>query len=184
MHVAQEKIISLKPRKMIRLTNILPSLKWLPLLVIILFSTNIVAQPSLPGRDISVLPTQPIDFGVFYIGGAGTIEVDYQGNVNVTGGVVSLNTASVTPAIFEIKLCQGRRITIGYDYSVMINGSNGGDVELVIGPTDKGISGAEFPSGNDCNFITVLRVGGKLIVPANAIPGVYIGSFSVLFTQE
>lgn len=167
-----------------RLTNILPLLKWFSFFVMILFSIKIVAQPSLPVRNITVFPTQPIDFGVFYIAGAGTIEVDYQGNVNVTGGVVSLNTASVTPAIFEIKLCQGRKIAIQYDYSVMINGSNGGTVELIVGPTDRGVSGDEFPSNNDCNFITTMRVGGKLIIPANAIPGVYIGNFSILFTQE
>lgn len=150
----------------------------------LLFITAIIAQPSLPDRNITALPTQPIDFGVFYVAGAGTIEVDYQGNINVTGGVVSLNTATVTPAIFEIKLCQGRKIAITYDYSVMINGSNGGEIELVVGPTDRGISGAEFFSSNDCNFITVLRVGGKLIIPANTIPGIYSGSFPLVFTQE
>ncbi|MGK0413689.1 MAG: hypothetical protein ACJA1B_001897 [Polaribacter sp.] len=167
-----------------RLTNILNLLKWLQFSVFLLFISYIVAQPGLPSRNITVLPTQPIDFGVFYVASAGTIEVDYQGNVNVTGGVVSLNTATVTPAIFEIKLCQGRKVAITYDYSVMINGSNGGDIELVVGPTDHGISGSEFPTDNNCNFITALRVGGKLIVSANAIPGLYIGGFSMIFAQE
>lgn len=167
-----------------RLRNILPLLKLLQFSMFLLVVSTIIAQPGLPSRNITVLPTQPIDFGVFYVAGAGTIEVDYQGNINVTGGVVSLNTATVTPAIFEIKLCQGRKVAITYDYSVMIKGSNGGNIELVVGPTDRGISGSEFPTDNDCNFITVLRVGGKLIIPANAIPGVYVGNFPMIFTQE
>lgn len=159
-------------------------LKLVQLVAVFLFISALSAQPALPERGITVLPTQAIDFGIFYVNGAGTIEVDYQGNVTVSGGVISLNTTSVTPAIFEIKLCQGRTITIDYDYSVMINGSNGGQLELVIGPTERGVSGDEFPSENDCNFITVLRVGGKLLVPSNAVPGIYTGSFPMTFTQE
>lgn len=151
---------------------------------VFVFINPIAAQPGLPPRQITVLPTQPIDFGIFCVLGAGTIEVDYQGNVNVTGGVISLNTSSVTPAIFEIKLCQGRTVRMVYDYSVMLDGSNGGQLELIIGPTERGISGDEFPVNSDCNFITILRVGGKLDVPANAVPGVYIGSFPITFTQN
>ncbi len=159
------------------------------LLQLVLFSTvflflnSIIAQPALPSRQITVLPTQPIDFGVFVVNGGGTIEVGYQGDVN-TAGVISINTISVTPAIFEIKLCQGRKITIDYDYSVMLTGSNGGELELIIGPTERGTDGAEFEVDNNCDFITRLRVGGRLVVPANAIPGVYIGSFPITFTQQ
>lgn len=151
---------------------------------VFLFMNTAIAQPSLPSRVITVLPTQPLEFGVFFVRSAGTIEVDYQGNVTTTGGVFSLNTGTITPAIFEIKLCQGRKITLDYDYSVMLHGTNGGDLELVIGPTEKGSNGAEFDVDTNCNFITTLRVGGKLIVPANAVPGVYLGSFPVTFTQK
>jgi hypothetical protein len=149
-----------------------------------LFINSGFTQPALPQRQITVLPTQPIDFGTFSVTQAGTITVDYLGNVTTTGGVFSIDEASVTPAIFEIKLCQGRTITIDYDYSVQLAGSLGGMLELVIGPTEHGADGAEFPVNNDCNFITVIRVGGTLNVPANPIPGVYIGSFPMTFTQE
>lgn len=152
--------------------------------VVFLFSGPALAQPSLPQRQLTALPTQPIDFGTFYVNGAGTIEVTYDGTVTTTGGVVSINTTTVTPAIFEIKLCQGRTVTIDYENAVFINGSNGGSLELLIGPTEKGPSGAEFPVNSNCNFITVLRVGGKLIVPANAVRGVYLGSFPMTFTQR
>lgn len=149
-----------------------------------LFINTGFAQPVLPQRQITVLPTQPIDFGTFSVTGEGTITVDYLGNVSVTGGVFSIDETSVTPAIFEIKLCQGRTITIDYDYSVQLTGRNGGQLELVIGPTQYGADGDEFPVNNDCNFITVLRVGGTLTVPANPVSGVYIGSFPMTFTQK
>ena len=151
---------------------------------VFLFITTVAAQPGLPEREITVLPTQAIDFGVFVVSGAGTIEVDYQGTVTVTGGIYSVDDTSVIPAIFEIKLCQGRTVTIDYAYSVMIDGGNGGQLELIIGPTERGISGDEFPVDNNCDFITILRAGGKLIVPANAVPGVYTGSFPINFTQQ
>lgn len=149
-----------------------------------LFILNGVAQPMLPQRSITALPTQPIDFGTFCVTGAGSITVDYAGNVITDGGVVSIDQSSVTPAIFEIKLCQGRTVTIAYDYSVQLTGSNTGNLELVIGSTEYGGDGAEFPVSNDCNFITVLRVGGTLVVPANPVTGFYSGSFPITFTQQ
>lgn len=144
---------------------------------------SISAQPSLPSRSISVMPTQPIEFGVFVLNGGGSIEVTHQGNV-ITNGVISINTMDVTPAIFEVKLCQGRTVTINYATSVMLTGSNGGQLELIIGPTEKGGNDAEFAVDTNCNFTTILRVGGKLIVPINTVPGKYIGSFPVTFTQK
>lgn len=160
-------------------------LKLLLFTAVFLFINTSVAQPGLPQREITVLPTQPIDFGIFYVISDGTITVDYQGTVSTTGGVVSLNTTSVTPAIFEIKLCQGRTVTIDYDLFVFINGSNGGNLKLIIGPTERGISGDEFPVDENCEFITILRVGGTLnVLAANAVPGIYTGSFPMTFTQK
>jgi hypothetical protein len=148
------------------------------------------AQPGLPQREITAIPTQPIDFGTFYVTGAGTIKVDFQGNVTTTGGVVSVNTSSVTPAVFEIKLCQGRTVTLSNVYSVNINGSNGGQLELLIGEAKRDglgdvlTNGSTFAVDTNCTFTTILRAGGTLIVPANAVQGVYIGSFPLTFTQQ
>lgn len=164
--------------------NIYKLLQLILLTAVFLFINSMQAQPSLPSRTITVLPTQPLEFGVFFIRGAGTLEVDFQGNITTTGGIYSLNTIPTTPAVFEIKLCQGRTVTLDYAYSVMLNGSNGGQLELIIGPTEKGVNGAEFAVTTNCDFITTLRVGGKLIVPANAVPGIYIGSFPMTFTQK
>jgi len=141
------------------------------------------AQPGLPQRTITVQPTQAIDFGIFYVLSAGTISVDWQGTVSTTGGVVSLSAATARPAIFDIKLCEGRDITITYDpTTTLTNGVQ--PLTLNIGPTEKGISGATFPVNGDCNFITTLRVGGTLDVPNGSPAGIYSGSFSMTFSQE
>ena len=142
------------------------------------------AQPVLPPRTITVQPTQDIDFGIFYVSSTGTITVNWNGTVSTTGGVVSFSTLTAHPAIFDIKLCQGRTVIITYNPTVILTGNNGGAFTLNVGPTEKGVSGSEFPVNNDCNFITTLRVGGTLDVPVGSPPGTYSGSFSIDFTQE
>jgi hypothetical protein len=89
-------------------------------------------------------------------------------------------------AIFEINLCQGRLVVITYPSETILAGSNGGSVKLLIGPTEKGISGSAFQVNTDCSFITQLRVGGTLIINSNtANPGGdYSGSFSLTFNQQ
>ena len=75
-------------------------------------------------------------------------------------------------------------MTITYDPTIILTGSNGGSFTLNVGPTEKGVSGSEFPVNNDCNFITTIRVGGTLDVPGGSPPGIYTGIFSMTFTQE
>lgn len=170
--------------------NITNFLNLLSSAVFFLFVNTCYAQPGLPQREITVIPTQPIDFGTFYVTGAGTIKVDFQGNVSTTGGVVVVDNSTVTPAIFEIKLCQGRTVTLNNVYSVNINGSNGGQLELLIGEAKRDglgdvlTNGSSFPVDTNCTFTTIVRAGGTLIVPANAVQGVYIGSFPLTFTQQ
>jgi hypothetical protein len=159
-------------------------LKLMLLASILFFCLSVLhAQPDLPQRTITVQPTQTLDFGTFYVISAGTIAVDWQGNVSTTGGVVSLSSVSARPAIFDIKLCQGRNVTITYDPTTNI--TNGAPyLTLNVGPTEKGPSGSTFSVSNDCSFITTLRVGGTLDVPGGSPPGVYNGSFSMTFTQQ
>lgn len=144
---------------------------------------NTYSQPVLPQRTISVLPTQPIDFGTFYVTSAGTITVDWQGNISTTGGVVVVSSVNAKPAIFDVKLCQGRNVTITYSpTSTLTNGAP--TLTLNVGDSEKGPSGSTFPVENNCNFITTLRVGGTLTVAGGSPPGTYNGSFSIDFTQE
>lgn len=146
-----------------------------------------IAQPVLPQRTLSVLPTQSINFGTFYItgGSGGTITVGYDGSVTSTGDILILAMApTAQPAIFEVKLCQGRNVIITFSATTTLTGSNGGTLTLDIGPTERGSNGAFFATNNDCDFITPLRVGGTLHVPGTAIPGNYTGSFEITFNQE
>jgi hypothetical protein len=144
------------------------------------------AQPVLPPRTITVTATQPLYFGTICVNGlGGTVTVGYDGSRTSTGNVILLPTAPTsTPAIFEIKLCQGRNVNISFDAFTMLTGDNGGSLKLEIGPTEKGINGASFSTNSDCNFITPLRVGGTLHILDLAIPGIYTGSFEITFNQE
>ena len=140
------------------------------------------SQPSLPQRTVSATPTQPIDFGIFYVTSAGTITVNWQGIVSTTGGVVVVSSVNARPAIFDIKLCQGRNITLTYNPTTTV--TNGGNsITLTLGDSEKGPSGSTFAVGNNCTFITTLRVGGTLDIPDGTTKGVYTGSFSINFTQ-
>jgi len=145
------------------------------------------AQPVLPQRAISVTPTQGIHFGTFCLTGSsgGTITVGYDGSRNKTGDIaLFMKAPTAHPAIFEIKLCEGRNVIINFDVTTTLSGSNGGSFTLDLGPTEKGINGASFLTNSDCNFITPLRMGGTLHIPGSAIPGTYTGSFAITFNQQ
>lgn len=145
------------------------------------------AQPLLPQRTITVTATQGIHFGTLCRTGisGGTVTVGYDGARTSTGDIELLAIAPTAhPSIFEIKLCQGRNVTITFAATATLTGSNGGTLTLDIGPTEKGISSASFETNNDCNFITPLRVGGTLHIPGTAIPGIYSGNFDITFNQQ
>jgi hypothetical protein len=150
-------------------------------------SISFSQPPSPPQRTLTVTATQALHFGTLCISGAGggTVSVGWDGSRSLTGNILLLASAPVAqPAIFEVKLCQGRNVTITYDASTTLTGSNGGSLALDIGPTEKGLSGDHFSTNSDCNFITLLRVGGTLHVPGNVIPGIYTGSFNITFNQQ
>lgn len=156
--------------------------------VILFISTgSAIAQPALPQRTITVIPTQAIHFGTFCVTGGlgGTVTVGYDGSRSSTGSVTLLSMSPVAqPAVFEIKLCQGRNVIITFSVSTTLTGSNGGILTLDIGPTERGVNGSSFSTNNDCNFITPLRVGGTLHIPGTVPSGIYTGSFDMTFNQE
>jgi hypothetical protein len=159
------------------------------LLLAVVLSLCIVSsycQPPLPERILTVTPTQSIHFGAICVGtSGGTVIVGWDGSRSSPDGVTLLSMAPpAQPAIFEIKLCPGRNVRVSMASSVTLYGSNGGELILDIGPTEKGAIGSFFLTGVDCNFITPLRVGGTLHIPPSPRPGTYTGSFDITFEQE
>jgi hypothetical protein len=146
------------------------------------------SQPTLPPRSITVTATQSIQFGTFLLtgGAGGTVTVGWDGSRTATGSVALLDVSPFSqPAIFEIKLLQGRNVSISFSPTVTLTGSKGGYLNLHIGPTEKGSNGAVFSTDNsNRDFVTSLRVGGTLDVPGGAIPGNYTGTFFITFNQE
>lgn len=144
------------------------------------------SQPPLPERTLTVTPTQSIHFGAICVGSSGgTVIVGWDGSRSSPDGVTLLSMAPpAQPAIFEIKLCPGRNVRVSLAATVTLYGSYGGELTLDIGPTEKGAIGSFFLTGTDCNFITPLRVGGTLHIPAAPRPGTYTGSFDITFEQE
>jgi hypothetical protein len=161
----------------------------LPALFLFVFSSY--SQPGMPSRTVTVHSTQAINFGSFCLvnngSSGGTVTVDWQGNRTATGQVMLLNSGPAPQAaIFEINLCPGRMVVINYPLTTILSGSNGGSVNMNIGPTEKGVSGTAFQVNTDCSFITQLRVGGTLVIGNNtANPGGdYSGNFSITFNQQ
>ncbi len=154
--------------------------------VLLLFAGFSYAQPGLPPRTITVTATQPIEFGAFVPTGAGgTITVDWHGIRSSAGGVVLVSASICKPAIFEVKLCPGRNVTITYSPTILISNGTGDFLTLHIGPTEMGVNGDSFLVTTDCNFITPFHVGGTLDIPPGVIPtGFYTGVFEISFTQE
>ncbi|WP_050855221.1 DUF4402 domain-containing protein [Flavobacterium frigoris] len=144
-------------------------------------------QPSLPTRSIEVTATQALQFGTFALTGAagGSVVVGYDGSRAATGSIAILGISPYAqPAIFEVKLLQGRNVHLDFSPTTTLQGSDGGSLILHIGPTEKGTNGAFFSTNNNREFTTLLRVGGTLDIPGNAIPGTYTGTFFITFNQE
>ena len=142
--------------------------------------------PSLPQRTLTVLNTQAINFGTFCLTGSvgGTITVGWNNIVSTTGGVLHLAIGQGTqPAIFAIKLCQGRNVRITFAATTPLTGT-GPELTLHLGPTELGGNNALFTTNRDCDFITLLRVGGTLDVPDSALPGTYSGNLEIILNQE
>ncbi|MEI6679117.1 MAG: DUF4402 domain-containing protein [Mariniphaga sp.] len=145
------------------------------------------AQPVLPQRTITIYAAQGIHFGTFCLTGSagGTVIVGWDGSRSSTGSIGLLNiTPTAHPAIFEIKLCEGRTVNIDFQDEITLSDGNTGTLTLNLGPTEKGVNHSTFFTNSDCNFVTPLRVGGTLHIPGNAIPGTYSGSFSITFNQQ
>lgn len=137
--------------------------------------------------QVSITNTQSLHFGTICLTGtAGTVTVDSDGIRTSTGGNLILLSLSpvAQPAIFEIMNCPGGSVSLTFNATTILTGSNGGSLTLDIGPTEKGISGSIFTTISDCNFVTPVYMGGTLHIPDAAIAGTYAGSFDVTINMQ
>ena len=140
--------------------------------------------PKDPGR-ISVYVVQHMNFGVFYQGSTGgTLILSNNGSRSATGDVVAVNQGvSAHTAIFEVEAIPGIMITLQNGPDITLTGSNGGTMNLHLGPPSPAspFVSAVTPPGR-----TQVYVGGTLTVgsPQVSTAGVYSGTFSIMFFQQ
>lgn len=163
-------------------------IKILIVAIVIFFTVHSAfAQTPVTQSSVTVTATQAINFGTFCLTGnkGGTITVGWDGTRTSTGDVRLLSgTQSAKAAIFELKVCQAKNITIIFDATIDLTNNNEGSFTLDIGPTERGGNNTCFPANSDCDFITPLRVGGTLHIPGTATRGSYSGNFAISFFQE
>ena len=163
-------------------------LKLLFITTVLSFCVNVsFAQPEVPLRAITPSAIQPICFGTFCLPGSvgGTISVGCTNSVKpiATGGIVSLfEGRDAQPAIYAIKLCQGRRVKITFKETYLT--CNGVSLKLLSGPSEYESSNEYFTTNRDCDFVNLVRVGGTLIVPNSTPPGIYVGEIEIALNQE
>jgi hypothetical protein len=160
--------------------------------LLLLLSLYVQAQqvPDLPQRSGSVAATQMLHFGDLTLTSSstgGSVVVNPDGTRTAFGDVILLNIGNVAQqAIFEYKLCPGRRVTLSYPPTVTLNGQNGGSILLHIGPTNIGVSGSIFSSNMGCDDTHYIHAGGTIDIGplVSNPPGLYTGSFNIVFIQE
>lgn len=155
-------------------------LKWWFLTAILFFCVHFSFA------QVSITNTQTLHFGIICLTGAGgTVTVGFDGSRTSTGNLILLSLSPVAqPAIFEIMNCPGGSVSLTFNATTILTGSNGGELTLDLGPTEKGISGSIFTTISDCNFVTPVYMGGSLHIPDAAIAGTYTGSFDVTINME
>lgn len=159
---------------------------WMPfcLLVFMVVCTFKVEGQEKPPRPISVTvnTAQHLSFGAFIQSGAnGTVTVDYTGGRSCTGNIILPNIFSIiSPALFIVDAEPGTLITIVNGPPVNLSGSNGGNLNLQVGPSS---IGNPFITRSQT---TEVFIGGTLTVGSiEANPaGNYSGTFQVTFIQQ
>lgn len=140
--------------------------------------------PFPPPNQLQVYGMQELSFGSFSTGsGGGTVVISPVGFRSSTGTVILMG-GMFNQAIFEVKLIPGRLVNIILGPQIQLTRiGGGGNMNMQIGPTDRGTS---FVTTGGHPFINRVNVGGTLYVGNTAAnpAGNYEGQFSVTFIQE
>lgn len=154
--------------------------------MVVLQSAAVKAQEA-PPRPISIYANAAdgLVFGAFFQGpSGGTVTIHPNGTRTVTGDVGEVNMGyPYTAAIFQVDAAPGTIISILTGPDAVLNGSNGGSMQLSIADTDPDLP---YITTVTPPALTEIRVGGTLTVgPAAANPpGIYSGTFFITFIQE
>lgn len=150
-----------------------------------LFVFGILLNLSAASSQISLYPMQGFNFGTFYQGNSGgTISISTNGARTATGDIVLMNSwLPNAQAVFEIEAAAGTRISISNGNDGTLHGSKGGTLTLHLETTEPGpvfTTTAVLPARTTLNLSAKLIVGNRTVSP----PGIYEGTFFIIFNQE
>jgi len=155
--------------------------------VIIIFGIIFLNNPAFSKKKFSITEIQPLHFGTFCVTGSsgGNVIVNHNGNRTSTGNIILLNVAPFAQVgIYDILLCKNWDLSVTFDQTTILTGSNGGSITMEIGPSEYGISGTSFRMNGDCDYATPFHIGGTLKIPGNAISGNYSGTYDITVHKE
>ncbi len=137
-------------------------------------------NPPIP-IQVQVDTNKNLNFGTFTTGNAGgTVIVDWEGRRTSTGDITLLNIEQGSAALFTVTANPGTIIQIQPQSSIILTGTNGGDLTFNI---DSYSTGSSFITST---YSESVFVGGTLDVGNSTAnpPGQYTGNFTVTFIQQ
>ncbi len=163
-------------------TNNIRMNKTVTLASLLLFFSAFSAYAQNPPRPVTVTPLATLAFGAFYQSGAGTVSVDYAGTRTWTGGIITLGSYIVSPAVLRITGNLGTLVTLIMGPDITMNGDGGGTLTLHLDPVTDPTSPFVLTGGNPATVD--LHIGGTIDVPAARPRGSYSGTFTIIFNQD
>jgi hypothetical protein len=160
---------------------------WIAGMVIgqLLLLVSVTEAQEMPPAPISVSFVMNLNFGAFSQGmGGGSVIIDPAGSRTSMGDIFLVNLGySYYPAKFELQGNPGTIVHFLAGPPTVLNGSMGGTMTMTLGLTDPP---TPFILPSSVNGTVEVYLGGVLTVgsPAANPPGVYSGSFNVMFIQE
>ena len=144
-----------------------------------------MGQEEPPNPIIVTATAQNLSFGAFYHGAlGGSVTISAGGLRSATGDIVLLNLGDAfSAALYNVLADPGTLISILNGPDATLSGSNGGSLILHLGATDPA---SPFITSEIPPALNSLYIGGTLTI-GNSIanpPGIYSGSFDVIFIQE
>jgi hypothetical protein len=157
----------------------------LSVLFIVSESQIAMAQEDPPIPIVVTASSQNMSFGAFYHGAVGGAVTITPGGVrSATGDIVLLSLGyPYSAALYNVLATQGTLISLLNGPDATLSGSNSGSLTLHLGATDPP---SPFVTSAIPPAINTLYIGGTLTI-GNALanpPGIYSGTFDLIFIQE